>query len=154
MLRLSKKTDYALIAMKHLAGGTPHGSASARELAERYDIPVELLAKVLQRLVRGGLLASHQGIRGGYHLARPASAISVADVIEAVDGPMTITACSTTDEKCEQYLKCTVRDPLWKIKDRIIATLAMCKLDELIGPGDAPPEPLLVRRQSERAPAL
>ena len=96
MLRLSKKTDYALMAMKHLAlqsaasGGA--GAASAREIAEHYDIPIELLAKILQRLARRGLLTSHQGTRGGYSLARPATVISVADVIQAVDGPLTVTA--------------------------------------------------------------
>ena len=73
MLRLSKKADYALIAMKHHAlrgDRVDPGSSSAREIAELYDIPVELMAKVLQRLVRRGLLASHQGTRGGYELAR------------------------------------------------------------------------------------
>ena len=70
MLRLSKKADYALMAMKHLALRGDRGSSSAREIASQYDIPIELLAKVLQRLVRRGLLASQQGTRGGYQLAR------------------------------------------------------------------------------------
>ena len=70
MLRLSKKTDYALMAMKHLALLGDRGSSSAREIAEQYDIPVELMAKVLQRLARRKLLQSHQGTRGGYELAR------------------------------------------------------------------------------------
>ena len=61
MLRLSKKADYALMAMKHLALRGDRGSSSAREIAEQYDIPIELLAKVLQRLVRRGLLVSHAG---------------------------------------------------------------------------------------------
>ena len=65
MLRLSKKADYALIAMKHLALRPDQAASSAREIAEQYDIPVELMAKVLQRLAREGLLASHQGTRGG-----------------------------------------------------------------------------------------
>ncbi len=103
MLRLSKKTDYALMAMKHLALLGDRGSSSAREIAEQYDIPVELMAKVLQRLARKGLLASHQGTRGGYQLARGAAMISVADVIQAVDGPLTVTACSTDDHACGQY---------------------------------------------------
>ena len=104
MLRLSKKADYALMAMKHLALQADRGSASAREIAQHYDIPVELLAKVLQRLVRRGLLASHQGTRGGYLLSRPAGAISVSEVIQAIDGPLTITACSSDDHGCDQYL--------------------------------------------------
>src|SRR5262249_61985221 len=64
MLRLSKKADYALIAMKHLTVRGDHASSSAREIAELYDIPIELMAKVLQRLVRRGLLVSQQGTRG------------------------------------------------------------------------------------------
>ena len=107
------------------------GAASAREIAEHYDIPIELLAKILQRLARRGLLTSHQGTRGGYSLARPATVISVADVIQAVDGPLTVTACSVHDQGCGQYSKCNVRDPLWRIKDRILTSLAACSLDEI-----------------------
>ena len=132
MLRLSKKADYALIAMKHLAlnqGGAP--SVSAREIAEQYDIPIELMAKVLQRLVRSGLLVSTQGTRGGYTLRRPSASISVADVIQAIDGPFSVTACSTENNGCEQYSKCSVRDPLWQIRERIAAALATVSVAEL-----------------------
>src|SRR5262249_6672057 len=114
MLRLSKKADYALMAMKHLALPGGQGSSSARQIAALDDIPIELMAKVLQRLVRRGLLASHQGTRGGYQLARRPAQISVADVIQAIDGPVTVTACSTEDGQCEQFAKCNVRDPLWR----------------------------------------
>ena len=131
MLRLSKKTDYALIALKDLASNPAGASSSAREIAARYNIPVELMAKVLQRLARRGLLASHHGKRGGYDLARPANMISVADVIQAVDGPVAVTACSDIDESCEQYSTCNVRDPLWRLKDRIVRTLAEFTIDEL-----------------------
>jgi len=92
MLRLSKKSDYAVISMKHLAmrpdGGT---SSSAREISECYDIPLELLAKVLQRLVRARLLVSVQGTRGGYRPGRSAAAIPGAEVIQGVDGPAVVT---------------------------------------------------------------
>ena len=134
MLRLSKKADYALMAMKHLALRTDRGSAgssSAREIAEAYDIPIELMAKVLQRLVRHGLLASHQGTRGGYLLARAPAQISVADVIQAVDGPVTVTACSTEEGTCEQFTKCNVRDPLWRVRERILSALGECTIAEL-----------------------
>jgi Rrf2 family protein len=131
MLRLSKKADYALMAMKHLAVRADGSSASAREIAEQYDIPVELLAKVLQRLARRGLLISLQGTRGGYRLARPTTMISVADIIQAIDGPLTVTACSSEAENCGQYAKCNVRDPLWKIKDRIVSALTTCSLQEI-----------------------
>ena len=150
MLRLSKKADYALIAMKHLAlnarraearmreGGAGAASASAREIAEQYDIPIELLAKVLQRLVRRGLLASQQGTRGGYQLARVPAQISVADVIQAIDGPVTVTACSTDEGTCDQFSKCNVRDPLWRVRERILSALGECTIAELAADVPAP----------------
>ena len=142
MLRLSKKADYALMAMKHLALRSDQGSSSAREIAALYDIPIELMAKVLQRLVRGGLLASHQGTHGGYELARRPTQISVADVIQAIDGPVTVTACSTEENQCEQFAKCNVRDPLWKVRERILSALGECTIAELAadpGPGTTAP---------------
>src|SRR2546430_6771361 len=137
MLRLSKKADYALMAMKHLALHDDQGSSSAREIAALYNIPIELMAKVLQRLVRRGLLASHQGTRGGYKLARVPSEISVADVIQAIDGPVTVTACSTDEGQCEQFAKCNVRDPLWRVRERILSALGECTIAELAA--DPPP---------------
>jgi Rrf2 family protein len=141
MLRLSKKADYALIAMKHLAmkpgavasAGSVAGCAavSARDIAEQYDIPIELMAKVLQRLVRTGLLVSTQGTRGGYALGRASALISVADVIQAIDGPFTVTACSTEKNDCEQYGKCSIRDPLWQIKERIVEALGTVTIAEM-----------------------
>jgi Rrf2 family protein len=152
MLRLSKKADYALMAMKHLAMRPDAASASAREIAEQYDIPVELMAKVLQRLARRGLLSSHQGTRGGYRLSLPASAISVADIIQAIDGPVTVTACSTQAENCDQYSKCSVRDPLWRIRERILGALATCSLQEIATdlplPHVEPPAPLAFTRKT------
>ena len=147
MLRLSKKADYALMAMKHLAIRPDAGSASAREIAEQYDIPVELMAKVLQSLARRGLVTSLQGTRGGYRLARPTAQITVAEIIQAIDGPLTVTACSTEAENCDQYAKCNVRDPLWRIRERIISALTTCTLQEIASeaPADAIPVTLGVR---------
>ena len=140
MLRLSKKSDYALISMKHLATRPDGGaSSSAREISESYDIPLELLAKVLQRLVRARLLVSVQGTRGGYRLGRSAQLISVADVIQAVDGPVTVTACSEDDHNCDQYTKCSIRDPLWKIKNRILESLNTVSVAEMAADMEAPP---------------
>ena len=147
MLRLSKKADYALMAMKHLALLGDQGSSSAREIAGQYGIPIELMAKVLQRLVRRGLLTSHQGTRGGYQLALAPRAISVADVIQAIDGPVTVTACSTDDGQCEQFKKCNVRDPLWRVREKILTALGECTIAELAA--DTPPVP-----ESTRAAVL
>lgn len=131
MLRLSKKADYGLIALSYMAASGQRPVVSAREMAERHDIPVELLAKVLQRLARRGMLTSAQGINGGYRLARPASTISVAEVVEAIDGPLTLTACSDTHDTCDQFAKCSIRDPLHRIRERIALALATCTVAEL-----------------------
>ncbi len=150
MLRLSKKAEYALMALKDLALRPEAEAASAREIAERYGIPVEVMAKVLQRLARQHLLVSQHGTRGGYLLARPASRISIADVIEAIDGPVTLTVCSSADDDCDQYATCNIRDPLWRIKDQIVQALTSYSLQAFAG--DKPPlVPIsLSRRSSER----
>jgi FeS assembly SUF system regulator len=150
MLRLSKKADYALIAMKHLA--LYKGSSSAREIAEQYAIPADLLAKVLQRLVSRGLLTSQQGTRGGYCLAKEASTISVADVIQAIEGPLTVTACSGVQSRCGQFATCTVRDPLRKIRERIVSALTTCSVSEIAADVDAARRPL-ARRKAGDAPS-
>jgi Rrf2 family protein len=142
MLRLSKKADYALMAVRHLALQVEPTSTSAREIAEQYDIPIELMAKVLQRLVRAGLLISTQGTRGGYTLSRPSSVISVADVIQAIDGPFTVTACTTEKHDCEQYGKCSIRDPLWQIRERIAETLGMVSMAEMAASNETAPAPV------------
>lgn len=145
MLRLSKRADYALMAMKHLAVRGDQGSSNAREIAEQYDIPIELMAKVLQRLVRRGLLVSHQGTRGGYQLARMATEISAADVIQAIEGPVTVTACSTDEGQCDQFSKCNVRDPLFKVRNRILAALGECTIAELASDPAPSPAPVPAR---------
>ena len=147
MLRLSKKADYALIAMKHLALRGDRGSSSAREIAELYDIPIELMAKVLQRLVRRGLLRRSRARAAAISWRARRSQISVADVIQAIDGPVTVTACSTDDGQCEQFAKCNVRDPLWRVRERILTALGECTIAELAA--DPPP-----RRRPARAAVL
>ena len=138
------------MAMKHLAQRPDGASASAREIAESYDIPLELLAKVLQRLVRARVLLSVQGTRGGYRLARSAQSIPVADVIQAVDGPVTVTACSDDNHQCDQYSKCSIRDPLWKIRGRILEALMTVSVGELAvdEPPPAAPAPARVSRMN------
>jgi len=132
MLRLSKKTDYGLLALQFLAAEAPSGSASVRTIAARYDIPVELLAKVLQRLARRGFVTAQKGVHGGYHLARPAATISLAEIVQAIDGPVAMTACGRNEEPCEQFDTCTVRHPLARVQDRILSVLETMTLAEMV----------------------
>ena len=131
MLRLSKKTDYGLLALNYLAAEAPAGVASARVIAEKYEIPVELLAKVLQQMARSGLVAAQKGAHGGYKLGRAASTITLAHIVESIDGPLAITACGRNDDPCDQYGSCTVRDPLSKVKDKILTVLQSTTLAEM-----------------------
>jgi Rrf2 family protein len=131
MFRLSKKADYGLIALKHLARHTEE-SVSAREIAKEYRIPAELLAKILQRLARKGLVLSQQGTHGGYVLARDPSQISIVDVIEALDGPIGITPCER-GSSCEQLELCSVRDPLMMVRAKMVRILGDTSIYELAG---------------------
>src|SRR5256885_9801178 len=110
MFRLSKKSDYGLIALRHLAQHHEE-SVSAREIAAQYNIPAELLAKVLQRLARKGLLVSQQGINGGYVLPQDPAPISLGGVVEALEGPISITPCERGDG-CQQLDVCSGRAAL------------------------------------------
>ena len=131
MLRLSKKADYGLIAMMHLASGQPGRSASAKEIADAYRLPLPLLAKVLQKLTRGGFLAAEYGTNGGYKLARAAGRISALEVIRAIDGPVFLTSCSTHGANCSQTPRCTARGPLEKIREDILRLLDNISLEEM-----------------------
>jgi Rrf2 family protein len=128
VLKLTKKADYALMAMKDLAEHAHEGSRSASDVAASYGIPPEVLAKILQRLAKAGLLHSQHGIRGGYTLARAAHTISAFEVIQAIDGPLFITSCVTVRGACDQAERCTIREPLRKVNESIENVLKRIKI--------------------------
>jgi Rrf2 family protein len=141
MLRLTKKADYGLMALKYLAEhrmpGAPGTQAqSAKDIAEAYHIPPQLLAKILQTLARAGILVSHAGTNGGYALARPASEISAFQVIRAIDGPLFITSCITIHGTCDLAGHCTIKEPLRKVNDSITALLSELSIADLIESGE------------------
>src|SRR5215471_9732195 len=123
MLKLTKKADYGLIALKHLSMLEAAGSASAKEIAETYHVPLPLLSKVLQKLAKNGFLRSVQGTNGGYRLARDASSINALEVIRSIDGPIILTSCFTEHGVCDQSDHCNVREPLRKIHEGILGLL-------------------------------
>ena len=131
MLKLTKKADYALMAMKHLAERSSEGSLSAKDVADAYGIPPEALAKILQKLVKAGLLHSQHGTNGGYMLARPAHTLSAFEVIQAIDGPLFITSCITVRGECGQSDRCNIREPLRKVNDSIEAVLKRIKISHM-----------------------
>jgi Rrf2 family protein len=131
MLRLTKKADYGLMAMKHLAEHADRGACSAKDVAEAYSIPQEALAKILQRLTRAGLLQSQHGMNGGYTLTRDPRRISAYEVIRAIDGPLFITSCITVRGECDQSERCTIREPLRKVNQSIEDVLKSIALSDM-----------------------
>lgn len=130
MLKLTKKADYGLIALKHLAS-LETGTASAKDIAEAYSIPPPLLAKVLSNLAKGGFLRSEHGTNGGYRLAKNARDISALEVIRAIDGPILLTSCFTEHHSCDQSDRCNVREPLRKIHEGILGLLANISIADM-----------------------
>ena len=131
MLKLTKKADYGLMAMKHLAERAPAGACSAKDVADAYSIPPEVMAKILQRLVKAGLLHSQHGTNGGYTLARDAQKISAFEVIRAIDGPLFITSCITVRGECDQTERCTIREPLRRVNQSIEDVLRQIRISEM-----------------------
>ena len=129
MLKLTKKADYGLIALRHLAARG--GTASAKDIADSYRVPLPLLSKVLQKLVRSGLLMSEQGVNGGYRLARAAGDISTLEAIRAIDGPIILTQCFTDHPGCNQTELCPVREPLRKVHEGILRLLQNITISDL-----------------------
>ncbi len=136
MLRLTKKADYALMALKYLAEqaiATPQSTArSAKDIAEAYHIPPPLLAKILQTLAKSGLLISTAGSTGGYALARAGREITAFEVIRAIDGPLFITSCITIHGTCDLAGHCTIKEPLRKVNDSIKDLLNGIRIGDLV----------------------
>ncbi len=129
MLKLTKKADYGLIALRHLAA--TRAPSSAKDIAETYGIPAALLSKILQRLAREGLLISEQGTHGGYRLARDPHEISTLEVIRTIDGPIILTHCFTEHTECDQSDRCPVREPLRKVHEGILRLLSSITISDL-----------------------
>ena len=130
MLKLTKKADYGLIAMRHLTTVYPR-SASAKDISDYYGLPAPVLAKILQTLVRGGFLTSEYGTNGGYRLSRGPELITAFDIVRTIDGPIFLTSCFTENGDCEHHKKCSIRDPLRRIHEGIISLLNEMTMSEL-----------------------
>ncbi|MFQ5587962.1 MAG: RrF2 family transcriptional regulator [Nitrospiria bacterium] len=134
MLKLTKKTDYALMAINYMAYRKDSFVANTRNIAETYNIPRELLAKILQKLAKDGFVESQNGPRGGYTLVKEPCDISLGEVIRAIEGPIQIVRC--TEEggaACLQTEQCTIQSPLRKIEREIVSYLDGITIDKLSG---------------------
>jgi Rrf2 family cysteine metabolism transcriptional repressor len=120
MLKLSKKVEYGLISMMHMDLVHNGDLATARELSESYNIPAELLGKVLQSLAKAQLIVSAQGAKGGYRLARALDRVTLGEVVEAVDGPVHIAVCQDDPSCCEQYSTCNIKRPVLQVQKQLM----------------------------------
>jgi Rrf2 family protein len=115
-------------------GDLPGRVVNTKEIAEEYSIPAELLAKVLQTLAKQGLIESQNGPKGGYSLARPAGDITIAQVLEAIEGPLGITDCyHDSASPCVQQAHCNIRTPLLKVQESIFQMLNSMTIKDMLG---------------------
>jgi Rrf2 family protein len=148
MLRLTKKADYSLIALRHFALRQQEKGAavSAKEVSDSCGIPLPLLSKLLQKLGKSGFLISEYGTNGGYRLARDPERISALEVIRAIDGPIVLANCFTEHAVCGHSSRCTVRRPLRRIHEGILRLLESVSIQDMLrdeevsvsGPGSPP----------------
>lgn len=118
MLRISKLADYSILIMKVLAAA-PDVLMSAHELKQKTHLNFPTVSKLLKLLLEAGLVISQRGPTGGYRLNRPASEISVATIIVAIDGPIAMTECSLKQNHCEHASQCETKEN-WQIVSRVI----------------------------------
>jgi len=131
MLRISKLTDYGIVLLAHFAREEPGATRNAREMAEETTLPFPVVSKMLKTLAGAELLESHRGAKGGYCLARSPAKLSVAEIIQALEGPIAVMECTVGPGHCEQESNCQISEPWQRINRAIQETLERVTLDEL-----------------------
>jgi Rrf2 family transcriptional regulator, iron-sulfur cluster assembly transcription factor len=132
MMRFSRKTEYALIALVYMCKKTNGDLTTARELAEHYNISLELIGKLLQSLSKVGIIVSTQGVKGGYELVKSIDQVKISDIIHAVEGPIYMTRCAqkSKHDKCEREDFCNIKHKMSEIQNHIIGFLGEVSLKE------------------------
>ncbi len=131
MLRFTKQLDYGLMAMRYIAERQGDATVGVRRIADEFGIPAELLAKVLQRLAKRGLLVGQSGPHGGYRLTLPLTAVTVGQVLRALEGPVAIVSCMRGHGECAQASGCTLRKPARKLQAAVTNVLDTMTLADL-----------------------
>lgn len=130
-MQLTRAADYAVRVMVHLATLAPGERATRDELAASGEVPEHFLSKILQTLTRGSLISSHRGASGGFALARAPKAITLLDVVEVMEGPLQLNACTGADVGCSRATKCSVH-PVWvEAQEALTSVLRSARLDRL-----------------------
>lgn len=135
MLKLSKKTEYAFMAARHLALNNSGHYSTAKEIAENYQIPYQLCAKVLQNFSRDNIATSFQGAKGGYRLNKKPEKISLIDIIQSVESNFHLTDCmekNNSNESCSHVDCCKIKDPLVEIQKKIENIFLQTSLKQIL----------------------
>ena len=133
MIRITKQADYGIVLMTHLSRN-PDKLHTAPELASQTQLPLPIASKVLKLLARAELLNAHRGVKGGYTLARTPKAISVAEVIQAVEGPIALTECVEGSlSECSMESFCPLQDPWQLINQAVHQALSSITLAQMVG---------------------
>jgi len=135
MLKLSKKAEYALMAAKFMALKNSSGYTSAKEISESYEIPYQLVAKVLQTLVKSNIAISAKGVNGGFSLSRKPDNISLLDIIKAVENDFKIVDCMQPNgsiSDCSNFDCCKIKDPLAEIQRKIDKVFVETSLAQIL----------------------
>ncbi|QQR80155.1 MAG: Rrf2 family transcriptional regulator [Deltaproteobacteria bacterium] len=155
MLQFNRKTEYAFLAIEYVARKAeevPGAVTSTRELSEAYHMPYPLLAKIMQQLSNHGLIKSVQGTKGGYILAKKATNISVADIVEIFDGRVAVADCFKEEKiTCPQWDGCHIRDPFYELNMKIYQMLSETSIADLLKKSSAPLYPITVSQKSKEA---
>lgn len=134
MIRITKHTDYALVLLTHLVSQEEGSRFSARELAQVTQLPVPMVGKILKILHQKKLLGSKRGANGGYFLDRSPEKITLTEIIEAVEGPIAITDCSCSGDKCEFTSTCQITGNIRLINEAIRSMLMTISLKRMAVP--------------------
>jgi FeS assembly SUF system regulator len=140
MIRITRQTDYGIVLLSQMATQPITEVHTAKHAAQQSHIPLPMASKILKALAKGGLLVSQRGVKGGYRLAAPAERISLADVIQALEGPIGITECSFKPGACEQEGSCPVQSNWKQISLAMRDALDRIPLSEMVTPHLARPD--------------
>lgn len=136
MLKLSKKIEYAILALKYIAENSEKECLSTKVISKNAKIPYDLSAKILQQLVRSGIIKSTQGNRGGYSLNMPVDKINLGQIASAVEDDVQITNCmydNASHEDCARIEDCCIKSPLSRVQQQINEVFNKTYLNEIVG---------------------
>ena len=130
MLKITKRTEYALIALSHIESYDKKALISSKDIAKQYNIPKELMAKTLQLMAKIGYIKATKGPHGGYQSNIKSEDISLKNFIESIEGPLGLIDCQINDE-CTQFSACNIKKPIKRINDNLLNFLDNISLVEI-----------------------